>query len=67
MEALASILGLSGRIRKEKYVIMSEANLAANFDFKAMLNAHIESAPMWTLAYAQGGNSGGADQTLRCE
>lgn len=34
-------------------MIMSEANLAANFDFKAMLNAHIESGADVTLAYAQ--------------
>lgn len=52
MEALASILDFL-KDQKEKYVIMSEANIAANFDFKAMLNAHIESGADLTLAYAQ--------------
>lgn len=52
MEALASILDFL-KDQKEKYVIMSEANIAANFDFKAMLNAHIESGADITLAYAQ--------------
>ena len=52
VEALASILDFL-KDQKEKYVIMSEANLAANFYFKAMLNAHIESGADVTLAYAQ--------------
>lgn len=52
VEALASILDFL-KDQKEKYVIMSEANIAANFDFKAMLNAHIESGADLTLAYAQ--------------
>ena len=52
VEELASILDFL-KDQKEKYVIMSEANLAANFDFKAMLNAHIESGADVTLAYAQ--------------
>ena len=52
VEALASILDFL-KDQKEKYVIMSEANLAANFDFKAMLNAHIESGADVTLAYAK--------------
>ena len=52
VEALARILDFL-KDQKEKYVIMSEANLAANFDFKAMLNAHIESGADVTLAYAQ--------------
>ena len=52
VEALASILDFL-KDQKEKYVIMSEANIAANFDFKEMLNAHIESVADLTLAYAQ--------------
>ena len=52
VEALASILDFL-KDQKEKYVIMSEVNIAANFDFKAMLNAHIESGADLTLAYAQ--------------
>lgn len=51
VEALASILDFL-KDQKEKYVIMSEANIAANFDFKSMLNAHIESGADVTLAYA---------------
>lgn len=27
---------------REKYVVMSDANLAVNFDFTAMLEQHIE-------------------------
>lgn len=52
VEALASILDFL-KDQKEKYVIMSEANLAANFDFKAMLNAHMESGADVTVAYAR--------------
>lgn len=52
VEALASILDFL-RAQKEKYVIMSEANLAANIDFKAMLDAHIKSGADVTLAYAR--------------
>jgi len=52
VEALASILNfLKGQ--KEKYVIMSDANIAVNFDFKAMLKKHIETGADITIAYAE--------------
>ncbi|MDO4293983.1 MAG: glucose-1-phosphate adenylyltransferase subunit GlgD [Eubacteriales bacterium] len=52
VEALASVLDFL-RDAKEKYVVLSEANLAVNFDFKGMLNAHIESGADVTIAYTQ--------------
>lgn len=52
VEALASILDFL-KSRKEKYVIMSEANIAANFDFRKMLQTHIESGADVTLVYAE--------------
>ncbi|MFR1832373.1 MAG: glucose-1-phosphate adenylyltransferase subunit GlgD [Lachnospiraceae bacterium] len=50
VEALASILDFLID-QKEKYVIMSDANIAVNFDFKAMLDAHIASGADVTVAY----------------
>lgn len=48
--ALASILDfLKGQ--KEKYVIMSDTNVVVNFDFNAMLQAHIDSGADMTIAY----------------
>ena len=52
VEALASILNFL-RDQKEKYVIMTDANIAVNFDFKAMLDAHIASGADVTVAYAK--------------
>ncbi|MFQ9636915.1 MAG: glucose-1-phosphate adenylyltransferase subunit GlgD [Eisenbergiella sp.] len=52
VEALASLLDFL-KDQTENYVIMSEAIIAATFDLKAMLNAHIESGADITLAYAQ--------------
>ena len=52
VEALASILRFLQH-QKEKYVVMSDANIAVNFDFKAMLDAHIESGADVTIAYAR--------------
>ena len=51
-EALASILDFL-RDAKEKYVVLSDANIAVNFDFKAMLNQHIESGADVTIAYSR--------------
>lgn len=48
--ALAGILDFL-RDQKEKYVVMSDSNIAANFDFKAMIKAHIESGADITMAY----------------
>ena len=42
VEALASILDFL-KSQKEKYVVMSDANIAVNFDFKALIEAHIAS------------------------
>ncbi len=49
---LASILGFL-KSQKEKYVIMSDANIAFNFDFKALLDAHIASEADITVAYTK--------------
>lgn len=52
VEALASILDfLKGQ--KEKYVILSDANLAVNFDFKALIDAHVASGADITVAYKE--------------
>lgn len=50
IEALASILDFL-RDAKERYVVLSDANAAVNFDFKAMLDQHIESGADVTIAY----------------
>lgn len=49
---LASVLGFL-KSQKEKYVIMSDANIAFNFDFKALLKKHIESGADVTVAYTK--------------
>ena len=50
VEALASILEFL-KAQKEKYVIIADTNIAANFDFSAMFKAHIESGADVTIAY----------------
>lgn len=52
VEALASIMDFL-KEQKEKYVVMSDTNLAVNFDFNAMLAAHIESGADVTVAYRE--------------
>lgn len=52
VEALASILTYLSR-QKEKYVIMADTNLAVNFDFNALIAAHISSGADVTVAYTQ--------------
>ncbi len=52
IEALASILSFL-RSQKEKYVVISDANTAMNFDFKAMVDAHVASGADITLAYKE--------------
>ena len=49
VEALASIIAFL-KSQKEKYVVMSDANIAVNFDFKALIDAHIESGADVTVA-----------------
>ena len=52
VEALASIIAFL-KSQKEKYVVMSDANIAVNFDFKALIDAHIESDADLTVAYKE--------------
>ncbi len=50
IEALEHIVGfLKGQ--KEKYIIMSDTNIAASFDFKKFIQAHIDSGADVTCAY----------------
>jgi glucose-1-phosphate adenylyltransferase len=51
VEALTSIMGFLKR-QKEEYVILSDANIAVNFDFKDMLDKHVASGADVTMAYA---------------
>lgn len=48
--ALANTLDFL-RSQKEKYVVMSDSNIAINFDFSAMIDAHIASGADITVAY----------------
>lgn len=48
--ALASILDFL-KDQKEKYVVMTDTNMVVNFDFNAMIKAHIESGADVTIAY----------------
>ncbi|MDO5541135.1 MAG: glucose-1-phosphate adenylyltransferase subunit GlgD [Eubacteriales bacterium] len=50
VDALAHILDFL-RGQKEKYVMMADCNIAVNFDFKDMLEKHIESGADVTAAY----------------
>lgn len=52
VEALASLIDFL-KDQKEKYVIMSDANTAVNFDFKALIDAHVESGADVTIAYKE--------------
>ena len=48
--ALAGILDFL-RNQKENYVVLSDTNVVVNFDFKAMIKAHIASGADVTIAY----------------
>jgi len=50
VEALASLLNFL-RDQKEKYVLITDTNIVANFDYHAMIQAHIESGADITAAY----------------
>lgn len=50
IEALESIRGYLIK-QAEKYVILSDANIAVNFDFNALLDAHIKSGADVTMVY----------------
>ncbi len=52
VEALASILEFL-KSQKEKYVILSDANIVMNFDFAALIEAHMETGADVTLAYTR--------------
>lgn len=52
VEALASILTFL-KSQKEKYVIMSDTNIIVNFDFKALIEAHMASGADVTVAYTR--------------
>ena len=52
VEALASILDFL-KEQKEKYVVMADTNLAVNFDFNALIDAHKESGADVTVAYTR--------------
>lgn len=50
IEALESIRGYLIK-QTEKYVILSDANIAVNFDFNALLDAHIKGGADVTMVY----------------
>ena len=50
--ALANILDFLKK-QKQKYVLLANANIASNFDFKAMVDAHVASGADVTLAYRE--------------
>ncbi len=52
IEALAHIKSFLDT-QKEKYVIISDTNIAANFDFKKFIQAHIDSGADVTVAYTK--------------
>ena len=50
IEALASIESFLEN-QREKYVVMSDANLAINFDFEDLITRHVESGADVTMVY----------------
>ncbi|MBO5069471.1 MAG: glucose-1-phosphate adenylyltransferase subunit GlgD [Roseburia sp.] len=52
IEALASIMNFLKK-QKEKYVVMSDANIAVNFDFKTLIKTHVESGADVTVVYKE--------------
>lgn len=48
--ALANILDFL-KSQKEEYVVMADTNIVVNFDFNAMLQAHMDSGADITIAY----------------
>ena len=50
IEALESIRGYLKK-QTEKYVIMTDSNIAVNFDFNDLLHAHVESGADATVVY----------------
>ena len=52
IEALASIIDFLKK-QKEKYVIISDANIVSNFDYNALLAAHKETGADVTIVYKE--------------
>ena len=52
VSAIAGILEFL-KDQKEKYVVMADSNIAANVDFKAMIQAHVETGADVTCAYTE--------------
>ncbi len=52
VEALASIIAFL-KSQKEKYVVMSDVNIAVNFNFKALIDAHVAKNADVTIAYTE--------------
>jgi glucose-1-phosphate adenylyltransferase len=52
VDALASIINFL-KHQKEQYVILADTNIAVNFDFKDMLQRHIDSGADVTIAYTK--------------
>ena len=52
IEALESIKNYLKR-QSEKYVVMCDANIAVNFDFIALINAHMKSGADVTIVYRE--------------
>ena len=50
IEGLVSLMSFL-KAQKEKYVILSDANIAMNFDFNALMDAHVASGADVTIAY----------------
>lgn len=50
IEALESVKRFI-QSQKEKYVVLSDANIAMNFDFKALLDTHVKSGADVTIVY----------------
>ena len=53
VDALTSVIPFLSN-QKEKYVVLSDANIAVNFDYKALIKAHIDSGADVTIAYREG-------------
>lgn len=52
VEALASIVDFL-KTQKEEYVVIADSNIVANFNFNAMLKAHIASGADVSIAYKE--------------
>ena len=53
--------------QKEKYVIMADTNVAANFDFNALIAQHVKTDADITFAYTKERTATGTDWCKRCK